>query len=318
MKNAALVKFLPLATLALATSFLCGCPSKTTNASLPQEGKIPDVPVRNENMPLPAQSANTPTQEQAAPENTVANASVAEANVTTTAPIATRISGTVLSGKAGMMSFTPPGRLSNLLVRVGDRVRKGQTLALLDSADFEFRERLAVAGHTQAKAMYEQAKKDLEREEQLKKENVTSVAALERMTNGFIAAKATMEQAQVNLEMARKGVQDTKLPAPYDGVITKKLRSEGEWVGGGAPVYELYEIGETEISLRVPEAFLKKVPVGKQLTILCPSTGIKAPAKIVRVVPIVQEATRTFEVVAEFTKSGAGIYPGQFVEADLN
>lgn len=217
-----------------------------------------------------------------------------------------------------MMSFTPPGRLAKMLVRVGDRVRKGQTLALLDSTDFEYRERLAVAAHAQAKSMYEQAKKDLDREEQLKKENVTSTAALERMTNGFVAAKAGMEQAQVNLEMARKGVQDTKLPAPYDGVVTKKLRSEGEWVGGGAPVYELYELGEIEISLKLPEAFIKKAQVGKQLTVMCPSTGVKAPAKITRVVPVVQEATRTFEVLAQFTKSGVQIFPGQFVEADFN
>jgi RND family efflux transporter MFP subunit len=217
-----------------------------------------------------------------------------------------------------MMSFTPPGRLAKMIARVGDRVHKGQTLALLDATDFEFRERLAVAGHAQAKSMFEQAKKDLEREEQLKKENVTSVAALERMTNGFVAAKAGMEQAQVNLEMARKGVQDTKLAAPYDGIITKKLRSEGEWVGGGAPVYELYETGDLEISLRVPEAFLRKTHLGKELTILCPSTAVRALARIVRVVPIVQESTRTFEVVAQFTKSGVQIYPGQFVEADLN
>jgi RND family efflux transporter MFP subunit len=297
---------------------VAGCPSSSKTASLPEQGKSPDVPVLNENVPPAASTATAQSNaQQASPHNAVGAESTSETRILENS-IATRISGTILSGKSGMMSFTPPGRLAKMLARVGDRVHKGQTLALLDATDFEFRERLAVAAHAQAKVMFEQAKKDLEREEQLKKENVTSVAALERMTNGFVSAKAAMEQAQVNLEMARKGVQDTKLTAPYEGIITKKVRSEGEWVGAGAPVYELYEIGETEISLRVPEAFLKNANLGKQLTILCPSTGVKAPAKIVRVVPIVQEATRTFEVVAQFTKSGVQIYPGQFVEADLN
>jgi RND family efflux transporter MFP subunit len=296
--------------------FLAGCPAASKTASLPEQGKSPDVPAMNENVSPPAAAA--PSDANKIPEGNTLAAEPASETRAPESTLSTRISGTVVSGKSGMMSFTPPGRLAKMIARVGDRVHKGQTLALLDATDFEFRERLAVAGHAQAKSMFEQAKKDLEREEQLKKENVTSVAALERMTNGFVAAKAGMEQAQVNLEMARKGVQDTKLAAPYDGIITKKLRSEGEWVGGGAPVYELYETGDLEISLRVPEAFLRKTHLGKELTILCPSTAVRALARIVRVVPIVQESTRTFEVVAQFTKSGVQIYPGQFVEADLN
>ncbi len=321
-----------LFALPILSLLAIGCPNQNTpTASLPEAGKAPSVPVLNENIPPPATtvaSTQTNSSEKLAQNSTATNtlANVAsslgqnQASETTPSDLAnsTRISGTVLSGKAGMMSFTPAGRIAKMIVRVGDRVHKGQTLAILDASDFEFRERLAVAAQSQAKVQFDQAKRDLEREEQLKKENVTSVASLERMSNAFTAAKAAMEQTQVNLEMARKSLQDTKLPAPYDGVVTKKVRSDGEWVAAGAAVYELYEIGETEVSLRIPESFLKKAQVGKTLNIMCPSTGVKAPARIVRVVPIVQEATRTFEVLAQFTKSGVQIYPGQFVEADLN
>jgi RND family efflux transporter MFP subunit len=211
-----------------------------------------------------------------------------------------------------------PGHIAKLHAKVGDRVKKGQTLAQLNDADFLLRERMAAVAVQQAKIQFDQAKKDLAREEQLKQENVTSVAALERMTNGFQAAKLGLEQAQISLEMANKAVKDSRLDAPFDAIVTKKIRSEGEWVGGGAPVLELYEASDLEISLKIPEALLKKAQIGKTLTISVPSTGVKAIAKIVRVVPIVMESTRTFEVTAQFTKPGTPVFPGQFVEADLN
>jgi RND family efflux transporter MFP subunit len=310
----------------LAPSILCGfsfflsaCPgteSKGDKAALP--ASAPAAGAQAETSLSPGSLAAASKTQQ----NSIAERSVTETPDSTGAANAsalpTRISGSVVVGRSGMISFIAPGHLAKITVKVGDRVRKGEIVAQLQDADFLLRERMAAVAVQQAQIQFEQAKKELAREEQLKQENVSSVIALERTSNAFQSAKLGLEQAQISLEMAHKAVKDSSLAAPYEGIITKKVRSEGEWVGGGAPVLEMFESGDMEVSLRVPEAFLRKAQVGKTLTILVPSTGAKAAAKIVRVVPVVMEATRTFEVTAQFIKRDAPIYPGQFVEADLN
>jgi RND family efflux transporter MFP subunit len=299
--------------------FLSACPgaeNKGDKATLP--ASAPTASAQTEtSLNRGVATASSQTQ-----ENTIAETAVREtpdsSSATNGSALPTRISGSVVVGRSGMISFIAPGHLAKIAVKVGDRVRKGEIVAKLQDADFLLRERMAAVAVQQAQIQFEQAKKELAREEQLKQENVSSVVALERTSNAFQAAKLALEQAQISLEMAHKAVKDASLAAPFDGIITKKIRSEGEWVGGGAAVLEMFESGEMEVSLRVPEAFLRKAQVGKTLTILVPSTGAKAAAKIVRVVPVVMEATRTFEVTAQFIKRDAPIFPGQFVEADLN
>ena len=191
-------------------------------------------------------------------------------------------------------------------------------MAEIDAADFILRERLASAGVQQAKIQFEQSQRDMAREEQLRKENATSQSSIERMTTAFTASKVSYETAQINLETARKAVSDTKLIAPFNGVVTKKMRSEGEFVGGGAPVYEVADTSQLEISLKVPESLIRNVRVGRALIVSSPSTDAKIPVKVVRIVPVISESSRTFEIICASTKPGIALFPGQYVEADLN
>lgn len=230
----------------------------------------------------------------------------------------TRVSGQVNSGKQGQASFKIAGHISRTLVQVGEKIRRGQVLAILDDTDAQLRLKLAQNQFEQAKVTFEQARKDLQREEQLKKEGATTQSNLERMTNALTAARIGQSQAQINLQQAEKNVADTKLNAAFEGVVSRRLKVEGEYVGVGAPVFELASMNELEVSLRVPENLIKKVKPGHQVNLSIPSLGKEAQAQILRIVPVIQENSRTFEVIGRVQGTLTGeIIPGQFVEAQL-
>lgn len=300
-----------------AAILFSGCLKKQENTeklSLPPktEEKIPAEAAKE---PLKSTTEAAPsTPDSPKKETDVSSADTA----LKTENLVMRISGNVVAGKQSQVSFRVGGHIAKINVKVGDRVRANQVIAELDNTDFLLRQRLATAAVQQAKIQADQAQKDLIREEQLKKENVTSATSIERATNAHASAKIALETAQINLETAQKAVNDTKLVAPYEGIISKKFKSEGEFVGAGNMVFEIFEVGSMEISLKVPETFLKKISVGKILTVSNPATQLSAQVKVARIVPIVQEASRTFEVICNFVKNSTGIIPGQFVEAEIS
>ncbi|NBO38707.1 efflux RND transporter periplasmic adaptor subunit [bacterium] len=238
--------------------------------------------------------------------------------VAASAELVTRVSGQVNSGKQGQASFKVAGHISKTLVQVGEKVRQGQVLAALDDVDAQLRLKLSQNQKEQAKIALEQARKDMQREEQLKKEGATTQSNLERMTNALANAQIAFAQAQIALQQAEKSAADTKLTAAFDGVVSRRLKVEGEYVAVGAPVFEVASMSELEVSLRVPENLIKKVKPGEKVTLSIPSLGKDTQAKILRIVPVIQENSRTFEVIGRVQGALPGeIIPGQFVEAQL-
>lgn len=228
-----------------------------------------------------------------------------------------RVSGQVQSAKQGEQSFKVPGHIQRTLVQVGDTVKRGQLLAQLDDADYTLRSKIAALQVDQARIGVEQAKRDMEREEQLKREGATTQANFERVSNGLSNAQLAFSQAQLNQQQIKKQMEDTKLLAAYDGVVAKRMKVEGEFVGVGSPVFQVAAVTELEVNLRVPESLLRRVTPGQRVPLSIPSLTKNTEMEVLRIVPVIQENSRTFEVIGRITQTDGTIVPGQFVEAQF-
>lgn len=228
-----------------------------------------------------------------------------------------RISGQIMSLQQGQVGFKVQGHIEKILVRVGDRVQRGQRLAQLDVTDYALRARIAEGQSELAKVSLEQARRDLERESELKREGATTELSFERASNLLTNSRIALGAAELQQKQAKKALDDTFLLAAYDGVVSKRFKSEGEYVGVGAPVFELSAVDNLEVSLRVPESFLRKIKIGQVVPLNIPSISKRTTVRIDRLVPVIQETTRTFEVIAKFEKLDGSAVPGQFVEAEL-
>lgn len=230
-------------------------------------------------------------------------------------PATNRISGQVVAGMQGQIGFKVPGHLSAFTVKVGQTVQKGQVLAVIVDSEYSLRLKAALAQVELSQIGQQQSKRDFEREVQLKKEGATTEISFERASNAMEQARLAAAQAEIGLAQARKAMADTKLIAPFDGIVSKRFKAEGEHVGVGAPVFELSSVGDIEVSLKVPESFLKSVTVGGVVSLSIPSINKETEIIIERIVPVIQESTRTFEVIGKLKTPDPAIVPGQFVEA---
>ena len=139
----------------------------------------------------------------------------------------------------------------------------------------------------------------------------------------LMTARAGIEELNVRLAIARDQLNDTRLVAPFDGVVTKRIPDAWEMVAKGAPVMMLDDISRLEIPVDVPETHVRQVlglngdPNGpSRFTALFLTTGDRQyPARLAEYSSRADQATGTYEFV--FTVSpdpGDLIFPGMTAE----
>ena len=152
----------------------------------------------------------------------------------------------------------------------------------------------------------------------LASENASTATALDRVQAQFDQAKLAVKLAELDVTSAQRALDDAELIAPYDCVVADQLKDEADYVRPGDVVFTVYDTQLPEIRFAAPERLMGKITVGDTLQVLVPSAGYSGRAEIVRVVPIINERTRTFQVIAKPQASDQRIVPGSYAEALLN
>lgn len=185
----------PVTVLAASLLAACGGGSDTAAGSNGERSDTPPAPVRAE----PVQS-------------------VAVAHETRTV-------GVLAPRDELRLSFKVGGVVDRVLVESGDVVRKGQLLAEIKQAEVD-------AAVAQASEAAEKARRDLERGERLRADEVATQEQLENLTTAYRVARANLESARFNARFAR-------IEAPADGVVFERTVEAGELVQAGQPVLVL-------------------------------------------------------------------------------
>ncbi|HWR77107.1 MAG TPA: efflux RND transporter periplasmic adaptor subunit [Thiobacillus sp.] len=112
------------------------------------------------------------------------------------------------------------GVVEEVLVKPGQRVKKGAVLLRLDKTVLQARLDEATAEQARADADEEDAKRELERAEELFNRTVSSTSELEAATLRHARAKATLSGANARHVIAQKNLSDAELKAPFNGVVS--------------------------------------------------------------------------------------------------
>jgi RND family efflux transporter MFP subunit len=145
------------------------------------------------------------------------------------APILTA-SGYVVPRRKAVVSSKIQGRLADLRVEEGSRVREGEILARLESADFEAQIRVAEAQVHRAEADLAEAVRQAALTERLAREKVASRDALDAALSRVRIAEAALAQARADLSLNEALYRNTLIRAPFTGVVLKKMAEVGESV----------------------------------------------------------------------------------------
>ncbi|MCI0663342.1 MAG: efflux RND transporter periplasmic adaptor subunit, partial [Acidobacteria bacterium] len=253
------------------------------------------------------------------------------------------------------VSSEAEGRVEEVLVDVGDRVRKGQILARITPIEFELTVEQQRAALEQARARLglrdgdgmlkdigqaaevKRAAADLADAEQryrraqsLLETGVIPRQAYDEAEARYKSAKATydlavqqvenlrasMQQTQVMLNLANKRLRDTQIRAPFEGHIRIRAVTVGQYLKVQTPVMTIVNINPLRLRLSVPEKMSPWVRVGRNVKLTVEAfPGREFVGRISRINPVVDEKTRTFEIEGLVENPIGELKPGSFIKA---
>jgi len=161
--------------------------------------------------------------------------------------------GEVVAETTAAVGFQAAGRISERLVRRGERVEAGQPLARLDTRDLGARVDSARAALEQARADARLAGQELERIRALFEQRVASRQALDQAESRAEATRSRVTSAAAQLTEAENALDYAALVAPFDGVITGLVADVGEVVAAGQPILRLAADAGRLVEVAVPE-----------------------------------------------------------------
>lgn len=200
------------------------------------------------------------------------------------------------------LGFRVSGKIRSRLVDVGALVKKGDSIALLDSTDYDLASRAAANELASAKAAARRATLDEERLRRIRESAAASQQDYDSAKASAETATENMARSARNLEIAQNRLGYCKLTADFDGVVTAVFCEAGQVVAEGQAVVRIAGLGEREAVVGIPENQVTALPRRKATVTLWSNQSTTIDAKLRELSPIADQATRTFQ--ARFTLLG--------------
>jgi RND family efflux transporter MFP subunit len=231
-----------------------------------------------------------------------------------------RATGEVRARHEAVLSAEASGRIARFAVDVGATVKKGQVLMELDASGPRIQLQQARASLAVADAAHRTAVASLRRVEELSRGQAASAAALEAAQLGEQQAAAALQQAEALVAGAEDQLAKNATRAPFDGVVTARLKSEGEYVALMPPtaVLALVDLSTVEVRAAVPETVVDLLTPGAELDGLVSPSQKPFRARVRTVGASVDAAGRTVDVRADPVGPPLkALRPGALVELRL-
>ena len=164
-----------------------------------------------------------------------------------------RYFGSVQSRYEVDQAFRVGGKVVSRKVDVGQKVRQGEVIAVLDDADYKLAVEAAQQQLAAAQAQARQAQSDRDRLNALKGDGSVSPSDDEKAQSNAQTTRAIAEADARKLELARNRLEYTTLRASQDGVVTSVKFEVGQVVAEGQPIVSIAKEAEPEIVVNVPE-----------------------------------------------------------------
>lgn len=195
------------------------------------------------------------------------------------------------------LSFRVGGKLTERKVRLGDTVKSGQTVAVLDPTDLRnnlvnARAQLDAAEH---RLVY--AKQQLDRDQAQAQANLIAPAQLEQTQDAYASALAQRDSTLAQMALATDHLRYASLTADHDGVITSEDADTGQNVQAAQAIYHLDWTGDVDIVCDAPERALSSLTVGSAAHVTLPALpGKTFDARVREVSPAADSQSRTWRV----------------------
>jgi RND family efflux transporter MFP subunit len=267
------------------------------------------------------------------------------------------VSGTLAADEQAELGIKVAGRIQQVMVDIGDPVRRGQPIARIIPTDLELRAQQARTALEQARARLgipaggpdrmvdpqetsvvkqavanlKQASLTRDRMARLLEEKLIPQSDFDAAEASRSVAEARYQEAieEVNarqgllaqrrseLALAERQLADSVVTAPFDGRISERLVSAGDYVPVGGAVAVLVRVHPLRLKLAVPEREAAGVKVGLPVQLSVDGDPGTYNGKVARISPAISEENRTLLVEAEVPNTDGRLKPGSFAKAEI-
>jgi RND family efflux transporter MFP subunit len=209
-------------------------------------------------------------------------------------------------------------RLDRLAKDEGSVVQKGELLAVLDDTDYKLTLQRANAALAVADANRAHASAERDRANSLLKTGgITDKDHLTAQVN-LQVADASYAQAKAEVAIAEQNVTRTRIVAPFSGRLIARLSDAGSYLASGTAIFTLVDDSVLEFRAAVPSSDYAKVKVNAPVTLTMDALpDVEVTGQVTRVVPMVQERNRSFELIAR-VPGRQGLVAGLFARAAIH
>jgi RND family efflux transporter MFP subunit len=205
-----------------------------------------------------------------------------------------RYFGSVQSRYEVDQAFRVGGKVVSRKVDVGQKVRQGDVLAVLDGADYKLGVQAAQEQLAAAQAQARQAESDRKRLEALKVDGSVSPSDDEKAQSNAQTTRSVAEADARRLDLARNRLEYTTLRASQDGVVTSVKFEAGQVVAEGQPIVSIAKEADPEIVVNVPEDQLQSFKTSRYKAWLASASAERFDVVLRELSPQAAAQTRTF------------------------
>jgi RND family efflux transporter MFP subunit len=214
-------------------------------------------------------------------------------------------------------AFRVTGKVVKRLVDVGDRVRAGQKLAELDSADLKLQLTQAEAEVTAAGNALKQQTIESGRIEKLARKGWAASSTLDKQRVAMDEAQARLDKAKQAADLARNSIAYTALAAYTDGVVTETSIEPGQVAEQGQKAISIARDGEMEALVSIPEADAALLAKSEASLSIWSDASKRYPVKLRELSPLADAASRTFAARFAIMNADADLRLGMSAELHL-
>ena len=206
-------------------------------------------------------------------------------------------------------------RLTQVLVNVGDSVKKGQLLATFagDAVQADVAQAKAALMEAQANAL--DAAANAERARTLQNTGALSTQQINQYLTAEKTAAARVQAAQATLSAQGVRTQNTQVRAPDNGVISARGATVGAVVGGGTELFRMIRGGRLEWRAEVTSNEIASIKPGAKAMVTAAS-GAQVEGTVRTVAPTIDAATRNALVYVDLP-ANAGVKAGMFAKGEF-
>ncbi len=218
-------------------------------------------------------------------------------------PLTRRFSGYTHPWDVHGVGFLVSGRVSKLLVKEGEFVKKGDLIATMDPEDYKLVEQLA---QTQVEAL----EPNFKRVDSLVKNDALPQSKLDEIKGRYDAARTQQKRAERQMKY-------TRLYAPISGVVHELRTAAGQVIASGSPAVILLDIDRLKLKIGVPQKDLKYFTIGDELEVDVPGVKSGIAGKVCHIDYVADATTRSFSIDVEIQNGDHQLRPSMLANTHI-